>query len=127
MKKPIVLVLSTLMLGISATAMADSGHRWNNDHGKNYGRYEHRDDRRHDYRNDHRAPVWSNADRGKHYGNYVAFKRGERIPAQYRHSRYYVSDWRAHRLYAPPRGYHWVKTPNQYLLVDSRHNIYRVR
>lgn len=34
MKKPIVLVLSTLMLGISATAMADSGHRWNNDHGK---------------------------------------------------------------------------------------------
>ncbi|MDU5774273.1 RcnB family protein, partial [Acinetobacter sp.] len=23
--------------------------------------------------------------------------------------------WRAHRLYAPPRGYHWVKTPNQYL------------
>ncbi|MFI7969444.1 hypothetical protein ACFMKD_36455, partial [Acinetobacter baumannii] len=25
------------------------------------------------------------------------------------------------------RVYHWVKTPNQYLLVDSRHNIYRVR
>jgi Ni/Co efflux regulator RcnB len=35
----------------------------------------------------------------------------DRIPTQYRHSRYYVSDWRAHRLYAPPRGYHWVKTP----------------
>jgi hypothetical protein len=34
------------MLGISATAMADPGHRWNNDHGKNYDRYEHRDDRR---------------------------------------------------------------------------------
>ncbi|MCY4788685.1 hypothetical protein CTY75_25800, partial [Acinetobacter baumannii] len=29
--------------------------------------------------------------------------------------------------YAPPRGYHWVKTPNQYLLVDSKHHIYRVR
>ncbi|MEL1602753.1 hypothetical protein ABTD71_21585, partial [Acinetobacter baumannii] len=24
-------------------------------------------------------------------------------------------------------GYHWVKTPNQYLLVDSKHHIYRVR
>ncbi|MES5711009.1 hypothetical protein U2E90_12620, partial [Acinetobacter baumannii] len=22
---------------------------------------------------------------------------------------------------------HWVKTPNQYLLVDSKHHIYRVR
>ncbi|KCY88450.1 hypothetical protein J729_4476, partial [Acinetobacter baumannii 929679-598] len=30
MKKPIVLVLSTLMLGMSATAMADSNHRWDN-------------------------------------------------------------------------------------------------
>ncbi|MFE1583121.1 hypothetical protein ACFMKB_16510, partial [Acinetobacter baumannii] len=25
------------------------------------------------------------------------------------------------------RGYHWVKAPNQYLLVDSKHHIYRVR
>ncbi|MCZ4142697.1 hypothetical protein BZG17_33430, partial [Escherichia coli] len=65
--------------------------------------------------------------RGNHYGRYVAFKRGYRIPVEYRNSRYYVSDWRAHRLYAPPRGYHWVKTPNQYLLVDSKHHIYRVR
>ncbi|GLG82634.1 RcnB family protein [Acinetobacter calcoaceticus] len=129
MKKPIVLVLSTLMLSISATAMADTNHRWDNNHGRDHDRYEHRDrdDRRHDYRNDHRAPNWSNADRGKHYGRYVEFKRGDRIPAEYRNSRYYVSDWRSHRLYEPPRGYRWVKTPNQYLLVDSKHQIYRVR
>jgi Ni/Co efflux regulator RcnB len=94
MKKPIVLVLSTLMLGMSATAMADSNHRWDNYHGKDHNRYEQRHDYRYDHRNDHRAPVWSHSERGNHYGRYVAFKRGDRIPVEYRNSRYYVSDWR---------------------------------
>ncbi|AZC07467.1 MULTISPECIES: RcnB family protein [Acinetobacter] len=124
MKKPIVLVLSTLMLGMSATAMADSNNRWDNYHGKDYRHYEQRYDHRYDRRDDHRPPVWSNANRGHEY---VVFKREERIPVEYRDNRYFVSDWRAHRLYEPPRGYHWVKTPNQYLLVDSHHQVYRVR
>lgn len=124
MKKPIVLVLSTLMLGMSATAMADSNNSWDNYHGKDYRHYEQRYDHRYDRRDDHRPPVWSNANRGHEY---VVFKRGERIPVEYRDNRYFVSDWRAHRLYEPPRGYHWVKTPNQYLLVDSHHQVYRVR
>jgi len=124
MKKPIVLVLSTLMLGMSATAMADSNNRWDNYHGKDYRHYEQRYDHRYDRRDDHRPPVWSNANRDHEY---VVFKRGERIPVEYRDNRYFVSDWRAHRLYEPPRGYHWVKTPNQYLLVDSHHQVYRVR
>ncbi len=83
MKKPIVLVLSTLMLGMSATAMADSNHRWDNYHGKDHNRYEQRHDYRYDHRNDHRAPVWSHSERGNHYGRYVAFKRGDRIPVEY--------------------------------------------
>ncbi|MFI8124425.1 RcnB family protein [Acinetobacter nosocomialis] len=124
MKKPIVLVLSTLMLGISATAMADSNNRWDDYHGRDNRHYEHHYDHRYDRRDDHRPPVWSNANRGHEY---VVIKRGERIPVEYRDNRYFVSDWRAHRLYEPPRGYHWVKTPNQYLLVDSHHQVYRVR
>jgi len=124
MKKPIVLVLSTLMLGISATAMADSNNRWDDYHGRDNRHYEHHSDHRYDRRDDHRPPVWSNVNRGHEY---VVIKRGERIPVEYRDNRYFVSDWRAHRLYEPPRGYHWVKTPNQYLLVDSHHQVYRVR
>lgn len=120
MKKPIVLVLSTLMLGISATAMADSNNRWDNYHGNDNRHY----DQRYDHRDEHRGPGWLKANRG---GEYVVVKRGERIPVEYRDHRYFVSDWRAHRLYEPPRGYHWVKTPNQYLLVDSHHQVYRVR
>ena len=45
------------------------------------------------------------------------FHRGDRLPPQYHHRNYVVKDWRGHRLSAPPRGYHWVQTGNDYLLV----------
>ena len=33
-------------------------------------------------------------------------------------NRVYVGDdWRGHRLSAPPRGYHWVQTGGDYVLV----------
>jgi len=46
-----------------------------------------------------------------------AFHRGARLPAEYRSRQYVVSDWRGHRLSPPPRGYHWVQSGSDYLLV----------
>ena len=45
------------------------------------------------------------------------FRRGGRLPAEYRNRQYVVDDWRGHRLSAPPRGYHWVQTGGDYMLV----------
>jgi Ni/Co efflux regulator RcnB len=45
------------------------------------------------------------------------FHRGGRLPAEYRHTQYVVDDWRGHNLTAPPRGYHWVQTGGDYVLV----------
>jgi Ni/Co efflux regulator RcnB len=45
------------------------------------------------------------------------FRRGDRLPNGYRNSTYVVDDWRGHRLSAPPRGYHWVQTGGDYVLV----------
>lgn len=45
------------------------------------------------------------------------FHRGDRLPPEYRHRQYVVDDWRGHRLQAPPRGYHWVQSGGDYLLV----------
>jgi Ni/Co efflux regulator RcnB len=45
------------------------------------------------------------------------FYRGERLPAQYRQRGYVVNDWRGHRLHAPQRGYQWVQSGSDYLLV----------
>jgi Ni/Co efflux regulator RcnB len=54
---------------------------------------------------------------GRGAGPNHAFYRGERLPVQYRHRQYVVDDWRGHHLSAPPRGYHWVQTGADYVLV----------
>jgi Ni/Co efflux regulator RcnB len=45
------------------------------------------------------------------------YYRGGRLPPQYNTRHYVVNDWRGHRLSAPPRGYHWVQSGSDYLLV----------
>jgi Ni/Co efflux regulator RcnB len=51
-----------------------------------------------------------------HHGTHHGWKHGDKLPAQYRHSRE-VSDWRAHHLRTPPRGYHWVQVDDDYVLA----------
>jgi Ni/Co efflux regulator RcnB len=46
-----------------------------------------------------------------------SFYRGARLPGEYRNRQYVVDDWRGHRLSAPPRGYQWVQTGGDYVLV----------
>ncbi|MDR3453234.1 MAG: RcnB family protein [Rhodoferax sp.] len=45
------------------------------------------------------------------------FRRGGRLPNEYRNHQYVVDDWRDHHLSAPPRGYQWVQTGGDYVLV----------
>jgi Ni/Co efflux regulator RcnB len=50
------------------------------------------------------------------YGNYgyqyarPAYAVGGYVPYSYRQPTYYVNDWHAHNLYAPPYGHQWVRT-----------------
>lgn len=68
-------------------------------------RQDHQDIRqdRHDLRQDQRQANrhWNRGERlDNRYGNYAE-----------------VSDWRAHRLAAPRRGYHWVRSGDDYVLA----------
>ena len=45
------------------------------------------------------------------------FHRGDRLPPENHNRQYVVDDWRGHHLSAPPRGYHWVQTGGDYVLV----------
>jgi len=45
------------------------------------------------------------------------FRRGGRLPNEYRNRQYVVDDWRGHQLRQPPRGYHWVQAGGDYVLV----------
>lgn len=47
------------------------------------------------------------------------FRKGGRLPPEYRGRYYVVEDWRGHRLSAPPRGYHWVQIGGDYVLVAN--------
>jgi len=44
-------------------------------------------------------------------------RRGQKLSAEYRDNRYVVSDWKARRLSAPPRGQHWVRAGDDYVLA----------
>lgn len=102
--------LSTLAIAIAVAvgtvtpALADPP-RWHDDRGR-----DHRDDRR------GRDGHWRGApprDRGA-YAN--PFRRGDRFDYR-RAPNYRVIEYRDYRLRRPPRGYHWVRSGNDALLV----------
>jgi Ni/Co efflux regulator RcnB len=88
--------------------------RW--DAQRRYDRRDYRDDRRDHYR----GGLGRTSDYNAGYdgaGPYHNMHRGERLPSRYRSHQYVVNDWRGHHLKAPPRGYHWVQTGADYVLV----------
>lgn len=44
-------------------------------------------------------------------------RRGQKLSQEYRDNRYVVSDWKSRRLSAPPRGQHWVRAGDDYVLA----------
>ena len=70
-------------------------------------------------RSEYRRDRGPGSDRGfeRGAGPDHAFHRGGRLPPEYRNRSYVVDDWRAHGLNPPPRGYHWVQTGADYVLV----------
>jgi len=91
-------LLGAMSLGLSGTAFAQRHDDRRDDHRDD--RYEHRDDH-------------GRRGAGPNHEFYV----GHRMPAQYRTHQYVVDDWRGHHLRQPPRGYHWVQSGSDYLLV----------
>jgi Ni/Co efflux regulator RcnB len=134
--KLIASALIALSLSASGSAFAqrsDYGNdRYDNDRN---GRTEQRDNERHDRYDRHdrhdRNDRYDRHDRNGRYYNAQNFRRddyrgggprhdlrrGQHLSQEYRGNRYVVSDWRARRLSAPPRGHHWVQAGNDYVLA----------
>jgi len=122
-----------------AITMASSGSAFaqSRDHGNDRDRngYSQHDDRRDNDRrdNDRRDGPRGNAnhrDNDRYYdarqfrrddhrggGPRHDLRRGQRLDREYRDNRYVVNDWRARHLSAPPRGHHWVRAGNDYVLA----------
>lgn len=48
---------------------------------------------------------------------HAQWRKGGRVPGEYRGRNYVVDDWDAHHLNRPPRGYEWVGVNGDYVLV----------
>ena len=124
--------LIALTMSASGSAFAQRGDQgYDRDHrnGNAYGQ----DNRRHD--NDRhdgsRGNNYRDSDRNDRYYDARQFhrddrrgggprhnlRRGQRLDREYRDNRYVVNDWRDRHLSAPPRGHHWVRAGNDYVLA----------
>lgn len=71
------------------------------------GRADHRPDYRPARQFDHRG-----------YANpHAEWRRGGRVPTEYRGRQYVVNDWRGHHLQQPQRGYQWVGVGGDFVLA----------
>ena len=102
----------TTICAVMALSLATSGIAFAQEHGdrneqaQRDGQQNRRETNRNDERRDERGA-----------GPNHEFHRGGRLPAEYHQNQYVVDDWRGHNLSAPPRGYHWVQTGGDYVLV----------
>jgi Ni/Co efflux regulator RcnB len=132
-KHLIIPALVTALLSVSASSFAqDRDHGGDRDRGSQRDRGSDRNDnnRNDNNRNDsdrhdgYRAQGGGRGNEGwgeeRHYngaGPNHSFRRGDRLPSQYRNHQYVVSNYREHHLRPPPRGYHWVQTGGDYVLA----------
>ena len=80
-------------------------------------RDDHHDDRRTEQKQDEHRGEPAKVEQARGAGPNHNWHKGDRIPASYRDKRYEVSDWKAHNLRQPPRGYHWVSVNGDYVLA----------
>jgi Ni/Co efflux regulator RcnB len=105
------LLFSAILMSFSAVVAAQPQDHRQQDQRDQRG---HQDQHGRQDRNDHQRHRGM-SDRGRSEGWY---KKGGRMPSEYRGRTYVVSDWRSDHLRAPPRGYHWVRSDNgDFLLV----------
>jgi Ni/Co efflux regulator RcnB len=137
-KHLIIPALVTALLSVSASSFAqdryhggdrdrtsqyDRGNdRYNNDRNDRNDHNDHND--RNDRNDGYRAQGggrgnegWGEERRWDGAGPDHNFRRGGRLPSQYRSNQYVVNNYREHHLRPPPRGYHWVQTGGDYVLA----------
>lgn len=120
-RKAAVSVVLALTMATGQLAFAQ-GNSNRNDRDRNEGRQQERHGNQpkpehHDNRDFGRGHNRERDRGGRGVGPNFEYYRGDRLPFEYRHRNYVVDDWRGHHLSAPPRGYNWVQSGGDYILV----------
>lgn len=112
--KIIASALIALSIAASGSALAQRGND-NHDRNDRNDRNEHGQQHDNDGRHDDARKFRRDDSRGG--GPRHDLRRGQRLSQEYRDNRYVVNDWKARHLNAPPRGQHWVRAGNDYVLA----------
>ena len=121
MKKLIAAAIAFSMIGTSAMAAPyyggnnDRGHveRSDRGHGSSYGTYRGDNGQRFDKRNDDRRYENNRYNQNR----YHQWRKGERFERSRAMNYRVIGSPRDYRLYNAPRGYHWVRSGNDAVLV----------
>ncbi len=108
------------LMGVTGAASAQDRHddkRGDDRRGPDFSKSDERRNDRQDYRKDDHDERGDRGDRNRGAGPRHDLRKGGRLPTEYRNRQYVVENWRDHHLNAPPRGYHWVQTGTDYVLV----------
>jgi Ni/Co efflux regulator RcnB len=107
-KKFITAALAASLL--ATPVLAAPGDRHDNRADNRGGRYEqsHRNDRRDNVRNDYRRPAPA---------QYRSWSRGQRFDSRYARNYRVIGSPRAYRLHDAPRGYRWVQSGSDAVLI----------
>lgn len=122
--KGMTLVAAALALCMAGGAFAqdrrgdDRGPRGNDQRHEQHDRRDDRRDARNDWRHDRQDfRDGRQADRRGYPQPHADWRRGGRVPQEYRGRNYVVEDWRGYRLQQPPRGYQWVGVGGDFVLA----------
>ena len=120
-------VIAALAVSMAGSALAQDRRDDRGGNDRN-GRYEQNDrsyDRhgRSNDRNDRHDNHGRWGDNGRHADRpgypqpHAEWRKGGRVPNEYRGRNYVVNDWRGYRLQQPPRGYQWIGVGSDFVLA----------
>ncbi len=119
-KKIMATAMMAIFLSTGSAAFADNDKHDNGKGHNSHGQHDrgHDNDRHGNHGNKHS----SHHDNGRHNGRGAGPKhnyyKGGYVSREYRQRQYVVNDWHGRHLHAPPRGYQWVQTGPDYVLIS---------
>ncbi len=115
--KAIISVVIAVCVTVSAPGFARDNDHQNDRHDKHYKKDKHYKYDKHDRRDKQAREYDYRRDNNRGAGPRHDMRKGSYLSHEYRDQRYIVNDWRGRHLNAPPQGYQWVQTGNDYVLV----------
>ena len=104
-----------------AQGYGDPGNRGRDNRGDNNTRDERNDNNARDNRGDNNGRDNNgrdnHADHERGAGPQHAYHKGDRLRPEEHRKEYVVNDWRTRHLRQPPKGHHWVKSGDDYVLA----------